>query len=418
MSEQNKFKQRIMSRFTTDRLKPALFLWLFLAALVCGCAPLISRPPAEIPVFQKLPVSEYPEFADDANYHNLEESISQSLLYLNKRPKDMSFKFGNDLYETPHMIDSLIKFLEFTRKNPSSYELGRYLVENYNIYKSTGKNDSGEVLFTGYYEPFLEGSLLKSDIYRYPVYGTPSDLISIDLSLFFPKFAGEKITGRYTGTTVVPYYERKEIETGGILEGKAPVVVWVKDRVDLFFLQIQGSGKIGLPDGKIINVHYHASNGRPYKSIGNYLIEKEIIPKSEMSMQKIRDYLDANPDKIDDTLNYNPSYVFFKTEKEGPIGYLGVKLTPERSVALDRRIFPPAGLVYIETEKPVIGERNEITRWVKTGRFVLNQDTGGAIQGPGRADIFWGNGIYAETAAGNMKHKGSLYFLVLKPSRK
>jgi len=383
--------------------------------MVCGCAQIIHRPPEETVVLEKLPVSEYPDFVDDINYDNLDEGIRQSLSYLMKRPKDMKFKFGQDVYETSHMVDSLVKFLEFTEKKPSANELRKYIDENYYVYKSTGSNGSGEVLFTGYYEPFLEGSLLKSDIYKYPVYGTPSDLISIDLSLFSAKYAGEKITGRYTGQTVVPYYERKEIETGLILENKAPVIVWVKNPIDLFFLQIQGSGKIVLENGKTINVHYHNSNGRPYKSIGSLLIEKGIIPRSEMSMQRIRAYLNSIPEDVQDILNYNPSYVFFKTEEDGPIGYIGVKLTPRRSVALDRRIFPLAGLVYLETVKPQVSGNGEIIEWIKNNGFVLNHDTGGAIRGPGRADIFWGNGKYAEIAAGNMQHKGSLYFLILKP---
>jgi membrane-bound lytic murein transglycosylase A len=261
----------------------------------------------------------------------------------------------------------------------------------------------------------LEGSLLRSDTYKYPVYGTPPDLITIDLSLFSPKYAGEKVMGRYTGQTVVPYYDRKAIETGGILDGKTPVLAWVKDPVDLFFLQIQGSGKIFLDNGETINVHYHTQNGHPYKAIGSLLIQKEIIPPSEISMQRIRAYLFSNPNEVREILNFNPSYVFFKMEEDGPLGCLDVKLTPGRSVALDRRVFPPAGLVYIETEKPRVDGNGEITGWIKSNRFVLNQDTGGAIQGPGRADIFWGNGKYAETAAGNMKHQGRLYFLILKP---
>jgi membrane-bound lytic murein transglycosylase A len=203
-----------------------------------------------------------------------------------------------------------------------------------------------------------------------------------------------------------------------MLEGKAPVLAWVRDPVDLFFLQIQGSGKILLDNGETINIHYHASNGRPYKSIGNLLIQKKIIPHSEMSMQRIRAYLGSNPEDVQDILNYNPSYIFFKTEEDGPRGYLDVKLTPGRSVALDRRIFPLAGIVYIETVKPQVSGNGEIAEWIKNDRFVLNQDTGGAIRGPGRADIFWGNGKYAEIAAGNMQHKGSLYFLILKPEKK
>lgn len=395
-----------------------LLISSFFTLFLYGCFGRIFKPAPEPAALVKLSFSEHPEFVDDMDYDYLEHGIRQSLSYLKKRPKDMKFKFGQDVYETSHMIDSLVKFLEFTEKKPSADELRKYINEKYYVYKSTGSNGSGEVLFTGYYEPFLEGSLLKSDTYKYPVYGTPPDLISIDLSLFSPKYEGEKITGRYTGQTVVPYYDRKEIETGGTLDGKAPVLAWVKDPVDLFFLQIQGSGKILLDNGETINIHYHASNGRPYKSIGNLLIQKEIIPYSEMSMQRIRAYLESNPEDVQDILNYNPSYVFFKTEEDGPLGYLGVKLTPGRSVALDRRIFPLAGLVYIETFIPQVSENGEITEWIKSNKFVLSQDTGGAIRGPGRADVFWGNGKYAETAAGNMQHMGSLYFLILKPEKK
>mgnify|MGYP001408359845 FL=1 len=392
-----------------------LLICFFLVSVLYGCKSAILKPTTELSSLVKLSFSEYPEFIDDTYYDNLEDGILQSLSYLKKRPQDTKFKFGQDVYETSHMVNSLVKFLEFTEKKPSADELRKYINENYYVYKSTGSNGSGEVLFTGYYEPLLEGSLLKSDTFQEPVYGTPSDLISIDLSLFSPKYAGEKITGRYTGQTVVPYYERKEIETERMLEGKAPVLAWVKDPVDLFFLQIQGSGKILLENGKTINIHYHAQNGHPYKAIGSLLIQKKIIPPSEMSMQRIRAYLDSNPEDVQNILNYNPSYVFFQTEEGGPRGCLDVKLTPGRSVALDRRTFPPAGLVYIETEKPQLSGNGEIAGWIKNNRFVLNQDTGGAIRGPGRADIFWGNGKYAETAAGNMRHKGSLYFLILKP---
>lgn len=212
----------------------------FLTFFLYGCVGRILKP-APVPAsLVKLSFSEHPVFVDDMDYDNLEEGIRQSLSYLKKRPQETKFKFGQDVYETSHLVDSLVNFLEFIEKKPSAGELKKYIDENYYVYKSTGSNGSGDVLFTGYYEPFLEGSLSRSVMYRYPVYGTPSDLISIDLSLFSPKYEGEKITGRYTGQTVVPYYERKEIETGGMLEGKAPVVAWVKDPVDLFFFRFRG----------------------------------------------------------------------------------------------------------------------------------------------------------------------------------
>lgn len=390
------------------------FLVSVLVSVFAGCAKIILKPGVKPSAIIKLSSSSYPDFADDMNYENLDESIKQSLSYLFKRPASSKFKFGDDIYTTSQMIKSLEVFQKFIVSRPSADELRKYINTNYYVYKSAGSNRKEEVLFTGYYEPELDGSLLKSDIYKYPVYGIPADLVSIDLSLFSPKYQGEKITGRYTGQRVVPYYERREIEAGAIADNEAYIIAWVKDPVGLFFLQIQGSGKINLDNGETVNVHYHASNGHPYKSIGALLIQKDIIERSKMSMQSIREYLNSNPEKMQEILNHNPSYVFFKTEQDGPFGCLEVKLTPQRSIALDRRIFPLSGLVYIETLKPDVDENGEILGWSKCYKFVLAQDTGGAIRGPGRADLFWGNGKYAETAAGNMQHKGSFYFLMLK----
>ncbi|MBW2364121.1 MAG: MltA domain-containing protein [Deltaproteobacteria bacterium] len=348
-------------------------------------------------------------------YDSLKHGIIQSLTYLNRLPASHEFKFANDTFEAEHMIKSLEVFLDFIKTRPKYKELKEFIESNYWVYKSVGSNETSKVLFTGYYEPFLQGSLQKSETYRFPIYARPSDLSIIDLSLFSPKFKGKKIIGRYTNPEFVPYYDRKDIEREGLPADSILPLAWVDDKVDLFFLQIQGSGKIFLDNGQIINVHYHISNGRPYRSIGNYLIKKGKISLSEMSMQKIREYLNQHSEEIDTIFNYNPSYVFFKLEEDGPYGCLGVKLTPGRSIALDRGIFPSAALAFIETNIPVIDGDAKIHSWVNLARFVLNQDTGGAIQGPGRADLFWGNGSYAEIAAGYMKHSGSLYFLILKP---
>ncbi len=396
-----------------------IYLLSAMISFLGGCSKVILSPGFKKPeALIKLTSTKYPDFEDDMNYENLDASINQSISYLLKKPFNKEFYFGNDIYTASQLIASLKDFQKFIESKPSSDNLRKYISTNYYVYKSTGSNEKGEVLFTGYYEPELEGSLLKSEIYKYPVYGMPSDLVSIDLSLFSPKHKGEKITGRYTGKTVVPYYERREIEAGAIAENEVCVIAWVKDPIGLFFLQIQGSGKINLDNGETINIHYHASNGHPYKSIGALLIQKDIIPRSGISMQSIREYLKSNPEKMQEILNYNPSYVFFKTEEDGPFGYLEVKLTPARSIALDRSVFPLSGLAYIETSKPDVDENDDIIGWSKCTKFVLAQDTGGAIRGPGRVDLFWGNGKYAEIAAGNMQHKGSLYFLILKPGIK
>ncbi|MGD9134123.1 MAG: MltA domain-containing protein [Desulfobacterales bacterium] len=396
--------------------KCALILTTVIAVFLTGCPAPIKRAPEELAMVRNATFS-YPDFSDDLELDGLEHSISKSLVYLQKVPADRTYQFGKDRFAAAHLIKSLQHFLDFIRANPSNRELKKFIRSNYIVYQSVGRDQKGEVLFTGYYEPHLSGRLYQDDVYRYPIYALPDDLIKIDLSAFDEKYGRESIVGRYTGQTVVPYYDRKEIDEEDALVGKAEPLAWVKDPVDVFFLQIQGSGKIFLDTGAVINVHYHGTNGRPYRSIGRLLIEEQKIPKEEMSMQKIRSYLQAHPEEMAPVLNHNPSYVFFKLESEGPLGYINVLLTPGRSIALDKRIFPPAALAYIHTKKPVVNGAGQIDSWTDCNRFVLNQDTGGAIRGPGRADLFWGNGPYAEIAAGHMAHRGRLYFLILKADR-
>lgn len=399
--------------FIGRQVWPAALAVIIVSALVSisGCS--VSKRKPEGPL-EKLSPSDYPVFGDDMLNDGLEHAISKSLEYLGRVSPDKTFQFGTDTYDARHMIRSLERFRWFIRNSPSETELEKFIKTHYHVYKSIGGENDGKMFFTGYYEPLLEGSLKKTHTYKYPVYARPEDLAVVDLSAFSKKFEGEKIIGRVNGKTFVPYHERSEIENGA-LTGKAEPLAWVGDRVGLFFLQVQGSGRITLPDGKTVNVHYNAKNGRPYRSIGKLLIDKGKVDRSEMSMQKIREYIRANPHEADDIMNYNPSYVFFSVEKDGPYGALNVTLTPGRSIAVDRKVFPMSALAFVKTQKPTIDEDGRIAEWVDFSRFTLCQDTGGAIKGPGRADLFWGNGHYAEIAAGHMRHDGDLYVLVLKP---
>ena len=396
-----------------SKLNPIVFLTIALTLIIAGCPPVVKKPTKDN-AMQRIGSFSYPDFSDDLGYEGLEHSIQKSLSYLNKLPADRKFIFGTDQYNTEHMIQSLEFFLAYIQKNPSRDELKKFIKSNYVVYKSIGRDGRGQVLYTGYYEPNLKGSLNPSELNKYPIYARPADLITIDLSKFSEKFKGQRIIARIKDKTVVPYHDRKEIESDGALEGKAEPIAWVNDPVDIFFLQIQGSGKVYLDNGEVIGVHYHTTNGRPYRSIGKLLIDENKITREEMSMQKIREYLREHPEEIEPVLNHNPSYVFFEIEPDGPLGNINVKLTPGRSVALDRHIFPKAALTFIATQKPIIDSSGKIQEWTEFSRFVLNQDTGGAIRGPGRADIFWGNGPYAEIAAGHLKHTGRLYFLILK----
>lgn len=394
------------------RICPWIAAALALAALA-GCPP---RPAPRVPSdLIRLAPEAVPRLVDDLGYDGLEASIAQSLAYLARLPADRTFRFGTDTYDRDHLARSLAHFRRLVADRPAPEALRRRITAAYRVYRSTGGDGDGRVLFTGYYEPVLRGCRRPGAGCRYPVYGRPADLVTIDLRPFDEDCAGRRIQGRWTGRTVVPYPDREAIETDHALAGRAPVLAWVEDPVALFFLHIQGSGRIALAEGGTLRLHYHATNGRPYRSIGRLLIDRGAIPADQMSMQAIRAYLHAHPRERDAVLAHNPSYVFFETVDAGPLGSLGVALTPGRSVATDPRHFPRGALAFVQSRKPLAAGQKEIAEWVPFSRFVLNQDTGGAIRGPGRADLFWGDGPYAELAAGHMQHPGHLYFLVRKP---
>jgi len=399
---------------STVMRQATILLGIFLL-VITGCPRITKQPPptaetALVPIH----TNDFPTFDDDLHYDGLASALSQSLRYLATVPADTVFRYGPDTYSAAHVIRSLNVFLDKIKEKPSVAALSEFFESRYRVYRSPGKKETGEVLFTGYYEPLLKGSLVRQYQYKYPVYGRPDGLITVDLGRFRDKFKGQRLVGRLNENTLVPYYDRAQIDEKNALDGKAPILAWVDDPAALFFLHIQGSGKIYLDNGDFINAYYHATNGHPYRSIGRLLIDEGAILKENMSMQAIRTYLASYPERMQDIFNHNPSYVFFIARENGPFGYLNVRLTPGRSIATDRRLFPPAALALVQTEKPILDHTGNIARWIPFSRFTLNQDTGGAIKGPGRADIFWGNGPYAEITAGHLQHQGTFYFFVLK----
>ena len=204
----------------------------------------------------------------------------------------------------------------------------------------------------------------------------------MDLTQFGNGFPKNKLFGRLDGKKVIPYFSREEIDQKSMLANRNLEILWCSDAVDIYFLQVQGSGKVDLGDGRLLSVLYDGANGRSYKGVGSYFINAGIIPKEEMSMQIIRQYLRDNPDQVVPILNQNPSYVFFRLDTTPSVGNIGVPLTPGRSIATDSKLFPKGALAMISTQKPVI-ENGIIKEWVPFTRFVMNQDTGGAIKGAG-----------------------------------
>lgn len=267
---------------------------------------------------------------------------------------------------------------------------------------------SSQGLITGYYEPKLLGSRTKTKRFTYPIYGVPDDLLTIDLGDVYPQFKGMRLRGRLQGKRVLPYFDRAEIEQGkAAVQGRE--LFWVDNAVELFFLQIQGSGRIELPDGSHVKIGYADQNGQPYISIGKKLVELGELKLEQASMQGIKQWGEQHPDKLPALLAQNPSYVFFRElpdQLSSPLGALGVPLTNAYSIAIDPRTIPLGVPVFLSTTYPNTSE--------PLNRLMLAQDTGGAIRGAVRADFFWGYGEEAGAQAGRMKQDGQMWVLFPK----
>jgi membrane-bound lytic murein transglycosylase A len=382
-----------------------LAAWVLLAT---GC-PRPTRAPITRAEDALVAVSQPLELRDDGSPAALRVAIAESLTWLATRPAEERFIFGQRQVTAAELRSALERLLSRLTDELSPTELTARVLEHFEPLESAG-GDDGKVLFTGYYEPTIEASLTRTEEYATPIFGPPGDLIEVPLEPFADRFKAEKVFGRLEGRRLVPYWNRAEIR-GGKLAGQKLELAWAKDPVALFFVEVQGSGTLRLPDGTERRIGYAASNGRPYRSIGSLLIQEGVIPREAMSMQALRAWLAQNPSQCNRVLDFNESYVFFRFLDTAAVGSIGRPVTPGRSIATDARLFPRGALAFIQTERPVATESGTV-EWRPLSRFVLNQDTGGAIRGAGRVDIFWGNGPEAELAAGMMKQKGRLLFLV------
>jgi membrane-bound lytic murein transglycosylase A len=271
-------------------------------------------------------------------------------------------------------------------------------------YAVVAPDGAREGLVTGYYEPVLEGSRSPSARFSQPVHGVPDDLIVVDLAAQYPELRGMRLRGRLNGRRLQPYYSRGEILTrNGALS--APVLAWVEDPVELFFLQVQGSGQIRLDTGERVRVGFAEQNGHPYRSLGRHLVERGELTLEQASMQGIKAWAAANPERLQEALSHNASYVFFRElpAAQGPIGALGVPLEAGFSIAVDPKFVPLGAPVFLATSYPLSPQPLE--------RLVMAQDTGGAIRGALRADFFWGSGAEAGELAGRMRQPGRLWLL-------
>ncbi|WP_342377454.1 MltA domain-containing protein [Myxococcus stipitatus] len=386
--------------------------WLVCLLLVGASCARVPRPAVTRPQDALVALQDTAKLVDDGGVASLRVALGESLVWLRTRPVDHRFVYGPREVTAGELVAALERLRDRLTDDLSSQDVSNAVLAEFDLLESAGGED-GSVLFTGYYEPMLDGSMTRTDEYSIPVLSAPDDLIEVPLEPFAERFASEKVFGRLEGKKLVPYWNRSAIRGGKLSERKLELA-WVRDPVALFFMEVQGSGTLRLTDGTERRVGYAASNGRPYRSIGALLIQEGAIPKEQMSMQALRAWLAANPTQQDRVLDHNESYVFFRFLPGAAVGSLGREVTPGRSIATDARLFPKGGLAFIQTDHPVKMADGSV-QWKPLARFVFNQDTGGAIRGAGRVDVFWGRGPEAELAAGMMKQKGRLFFLVPKP---
>jgi membrane-bound lytic murein transglycosylase A len=365
--------------------------------------------------FQEREIKE--PLTNDSPKESLIASVERSLAGLNQmKVRGNTAGFSKEKFSPENVSRTLILFREILQSTTDDAEIDRQIRSNFSFWEPRRESSSDSILLTGYFEPILEGSLDPGGEYPYPLYAPPCDLAEAAAETTPEGASSNKRVVQIEDGREVPYYSRREIDTEGVLQGKELELVWLKDPWERYVLHIQGSGQIRLPDGDTLRVGYAASNGRLYRPIGRFLIDQGFLDEKDISMERIREFIQNNPDRAEAIFQYNERYVFFRLlpDSEGPQGALGVPLTPGRSIATDLTIFPPGALAYLVSRQPEVDESGRVVGWKPLRRFVLNQDTGAAIKGPGRVDLFFGSGQRAGTAAGEMREGGRIYFLLAK----
>lgn len=370
---------------------------MLMALLLIGCSKPRMTPLRETAAFEPV---------DDGDRASLIASVERQFEALKKIPDDRPYLYGKTTVGKDRVLRTLQRFLELARTTASDEEMRSAVQREFLFFQSVG-NSKGKVLFTGYYEPLIQASPVKTEHFRFPLHARPADLIGFSSDI---EDCGRILEGKRS-----TYFPRSQIDGPPfVLEGKGYDLCYVADYFDKFTLQVQGSGAVQMPDGVIKRVNFATTNCIPYVSVGKVMIQGGAIPAEKMSLQAMRTYFQQNPDKLYPYIFQNERYVFFTFGDKGPYGYENALLTPGRSIATDRRIRLPKGtLAYIDTQKPVNTGGGD-PGFQPFKRYVMDQDTGNIIIGPGRVDVYWGPGEEAEYTAGHMKTGGALYYLLLK----
>ena len=354
----------------------------------------------------RLNPEDIPLFEDDLDTASLRAAALQSLSYYRSLPQSQLFVLGIDSYTAHDLADSMAAFAALLESLPAPRGWDTAIRQGYAVYQSAGTDPEKTVVFSSYYEPTIAARPAKDPVYQFPFYARPPDLVDVDLGLFDPAYQGARLAGRRAGRALVPYATREDIDSEGALRGKNLEIAWAKDPMEVLDLQIEGSGWLDFGQGRRERIRYDGDNGRRYRSVGQYMIATGRIPAKIFSRAAFLRYMASHPGERQSYLNINERYIFFRidTSTAAPYAYgnINVPLTPGRSIATDPKCFPKGALAWISTDG--------------VSRFVVNQDEGGAIQGPGRVDLFAGHGQDAARFAAHLWNKGKLYFLVKKKS--
>ncbi|HEC03370.1 MAG TPA: murein transglycosylase [Phycisphaerales bacterium] len=392
-------------------MKRWILALIMLPVLVASCCPKHRKkpamrydrplPPGEYALRKITDPSEIPDFSMACNdLTNLRKAVAHSLSYLHK-PSSKTFYPSGQITHS-QALESVQAFADMLDSGLSGRQLNDEILISFDVYTSVGCDDRGTVLFTGYYTPIFEGSLERTAQFTYPLYEQPDDLVKGP--------DGEILGRRDPGGGIGTYPDRASIEDSGMLEGKE--LVYLGDPFEAYIAHVQGSAKVRLPDGNITTVGYAANNGHEYKSVAQELVRDGKIDADQISLATMIAYFKKYKDQVSKYVRRNPRFVFFRKEGGPPVGCLNEPVTPVRSIATDKSIFPRASLSFISTTLPrAVG--GSAIKQAYTG-FALDQDAGGAIRAPGRCDVYMGEGEMAGKLAGQTYQEGRLYYLFLK----
>jgi membrane-bound lytic murein transglycosylase A len=392
-------------------MKQVVFLGLVSVVVLAGCQtkrahmkPQYDRPlpPGELALRKITDPNDYPDFGPGwQDLGSLKTAVQNSLNYLHKPSSKQFFPYREISHE--QVVRSLEAFLATLDCGARRDEVNGLIRSQFDVYESVGCDDQGTVLFTGYYTPIFDGSLERTAQFQYPLYKMPADLV---------KGPDGQTQGRRTADgKIVPYPTRAEIEDSGMLKGQE--LVWLSDPFKAYIAHVQGSAKVRLPNGQVLDVGYAANNGHEYVSVSEQLVAEKEIPGDRISLATMIDYFNRHPAEVPKYIRKNPRFVFFQAGEGTPRGSLNEPVTPWRSIATDKSIFPRACLAYLATTLPQMqGGTAAIQPY---HGFALDQDTGGAIRAAGRCDVYMGVGDEAGELAGQTYQEGRLYYLFLKP---